>query len=118
MAPDGAEPHTTYYQVIVGAETIFASDQKIAVDDIPDGTSCTILIAEAATAVHWTQPCDLHYAPDQPLPAFGGVSARGFSVAFADGSPRFLSGLVDHNVIRTIVTRNGREPIDQAELDR
>lgn len=119
--PDGVkttEPNTTFYQVFVGKGTIFESGEKVSVQDVPDGTSCTILIAEAATPVVWTQPCDLHFEPDQPLPALGGVSTKGTSVALADSSPRFLSSRVDPRIIRILVTRGGGEILDDEELDR
>src|SRR5262249_10296771 len=37
----------------------------------PDGTSNTILVAEAAELVPWAKPADLHYHPKQPLPRLG-----------------------------------------------
>jgi hypothetical protein len=38
-----------------------------------DGTSNTILVAEATEGVPWTKPVDLRYAADQPLPPLGGL---------------------------------------------
>lgn len=119
--PEGvktAEPNTTFYQVFVGEGTIFELGQKVSVQDIIDGTVCTILIAEAAKPVPWTQPADLPYAPGQPLPALGGISTKGTTVALADSSPRFLSSRVDPRIIGILVTRNGGEILDDEELDR
>src|SRR5262249_598312 len=39
----------------------------------PDGTSNTILVAEAGEAIPWSKPGDLRYDPNGPLPKLGGL---------------------------------------------
>jgi RNA polymerase sigma factor (sigma-70 family) len=118
--PEGAatdDPHTTYYQVLVGKSTIFEPKEKVAVIDIPDGTVSTILIVEAKAAVPWTRPSDLPYAPDKQVPEMGGISKKGFNVATADGSVRFLKQDIDQNLLHALITRDGGELIDESLLD-
>jgi prepilin-type processing-associated H-X9-DG protein len=81
------------------------------------------LIVEAGTAVPWTQPADLSYAPDRPIPALGGLftggswvrdrlEPDGFNVALADGSVRFLPrGRLDERTLRGLITRSGGEDV-------
>jgi hypothetical protein len=105
------EQSTTYYQVFVGKGTAFESPQGHRLQDFPDGTSNTLLIVEAATAVPWTKPVDLSYAPDQPLPKLGGQHLGGFNAALADGSVRLIPQQTKDQVLRALITRNGGEKL-------
>jgi hypothetical protein len=64
--------------------------QKIGMFNITDGTSNTILVAEAAEAVVWTKPDEMAFTPNGPVPAVGGVFATGTHALLADGSVKFL----------------------------
>ena len=68
-------------------------------DDFKKGPGSTILAVEAGEAVPWTQPTDLHYRRDRPLPSLGGIFTgdvrfrdfgkirdRGFHAGMGDGS--------------------------------
>jgi RNA polymerase sigma factor (sigma-70 family) len=112
------EAHSTYYQVFVGKHTVFEPGQKIGVANIPDGTSNTLLIVEAKTAVPWTKPADIAYAPDKEVPALGGIWADGFNVSMADSSVYFLKRGIDPTIINALITRNGGEVIDYNALER
>jgi hypothetical protein len=79
----------TYFQVFVGPQTPFRGDVGPRMPlSFPDGTSNTILIAEAANAVPWTKPEDLPFTAAGPLPPLGGHFPGGFLCALADGSVR------------------------------
>jgi hypothetical protein len=124
--PPGAdfrpEPHATFFQVIVGPGAAFEGKEGLHLPaDFSDGTSNTLMVVEAATAVPWTSPSDVVFTPTLPLPALGGVFtgrsrfgplvgslARGFHAACADGSVRFVSGVSDET-LRAAITRNGGE---------
>src|SRR5439155_20075506 len=70
-APPGMttrEPYSTFYQVFLGPHAAFEQHQALSFDDFPDGIAKTILIVEAACAVPWTKPDDLHFAADEPIP--------------------------------------------------
>src|SRR5688572_21107042 len=78
--------NATYFQVFVGKGTAFEGEKGLNIKtDFPDGTSNTLLIAQAAHAVPWTKPEDLTYSPLEPLPKLSGIRPRSFQAAFADG---------------------------------
>lgn len=106
------KPGHTFAQVLVGNGALFEADTPVGIADVADGTSNTILVAEAAKPVVWTQPADLEYDPEEPVPAMGGIRWRGgFNAAFADGSVRFLKTTIDVQVLRALITRAGGEVI-------
>ncbi|HLN28659.1 MAG TPA: DUF1559 domain-containing protein [Gemmataceae bacterium] len=119
----------THYQVFVGGGALFDAPEPrrpedpefkpprcTRLADIDDGVSNTILFVEAADAVSWTQPIDLIYSPNKPLPSLGHVSPSGFNVAFADGSVRFVSKNFDERVLRAAITRSGHEKFNAGQL--
>jgi hypothetical protein len=107
------KPHSTYYRVFVGKETIFTGSPKgVRRADITDGTVTTLAIVEAAEAVPWTKPEELPFAADQPLPKMGGHFTDGFGAAFAEGSVYFLRTNVSEKTLRAWITRAGGEKVD------
>ena len=108
---------TTRFQVLVGTRTIFEHD-GLGLDQIPNGTSHTILIVESDTPVPWTKPVDVKYDPNQPLPGFAshakplgflGLEAprkRGFVFCFADGSTQFIDDDTPESTIRRRMLRS------------
>jgi hypothetical protein len=119
-APPGVktrEPYATFYQVFVGGGATFEKHQvPLWPASIPDGTSNTILIAEAGTAVPWTKPEDMHYAPDEPLPELGGMYPTIFNVALADGSTAALFKGADRDQLRRAITCADGEVVDWDKL--
>jgi RNA polymerase sigma factor (sigma-70 family) len=117
-APPGAKDgDRTYYQAIVGAEAAWEPRQAMRFPaSIPDGTSNTLLVVEAATPVPWTKPEDLAYVPDQALPKFGGLFGGDFHALFADGAVHFISAKADETNLRAAITRAGGEVIDLDKL--
>jgi RNA polymerase sigma factor (sigma-70 family) len=115
-APPGVktrEPYTTFYQVFVGGGAIFEKHQVARLPaSIPDGTSNTILIAEAGAAVPWTKPEDMHFAPDEPLPELGGMYPKIFNVVFADGAAAALLKQAGPDQLRGAITCAGGEVVD------
>jgi prepilin-type processing-associated H-X9-DG protein len=101
----------THYQVFVGKDTCFEGKKGIRIFEIPDGTSNTIMIVEAANAVPWTKPEDLPFDADKPLPKLGGLYPGGFNAAFADGSVRFLKDSIKESTLRLLIQRNDGQPI-------
>jgi DNA-directed RNA polymerase subunit RPC12/RpoP len=101
----------TVYQVFVGKGTAFESRDGEQLASFTDGTSNTLLIVEAASAVPWTKPEDLLFAPDKPLPKLGGHHSTGFNAAFADATVRFLPADIDEKTLRALITRNGAESV-------
>jgi hypothetical protein len=127
----------TFYQVFVGPDSAFANGdgelQAVSFlpnkqfpagkklyargklrrlrDGFPDGKRQTILIVEAGTARPWTQPADLRYQAQQPLPKLGGLFKTGFHAAMADGSVRFVRRTVSEKTLRAAITPAGKDKI-------
>lgn len=78
----------------------------------PDGTSNTIMVAEAAVGIPWSKPGDLDFDPEQPLPKLGGLFLTGFNVGMADGSVRFIDpSRVSEHTIRLAIMANDGQPL-------
>ena len=122
VCPDRAnvEPGTTTYRVFVGAGALFEKGQDTGIQQITDGTSNTLMIAESTDAVPWTKPdAELPFDPAQVDPEAkpslfgeGSLHPGGFNAAMADGSVRFFKTTINFNVFRALITRAGGEVID------
>jgi prepilin-type processing-associated H-X9-DG protein len=112
-----AGPDVTVFQVFTGPQTTFPPGGKsLKLAEITDGTSSTVLVTEAATAVPWTKPDDLVVTPGQPLPALGGHPTPGYNLLFADGSVRWMPKPLPETTLRKLITPTGNEPIGPGEL--
>ncbi len=118
---EDAETGQTFYRGFAGAGTLFDPKERggVAMADITDGTSNTMLLVEAKEAVSWTKPeSDLTFEDDQNLQKvkalldkLGGHREGGFSVLFCDGSVRFIRHNVSLHVLRGLITRASGEVI-------
>jgi type II secretory pathway pseudopilin PulG len=74
-----------------GPIALFQSDPVMKLTDMVDGSSNTILVAEAASGVPWTKPADLDYEPGQALlPKLGGQFPNHFLLLLGDASTRTI----------------------------
>ena len=110
-----APPGYTYYRVFVGEHTAFPPPRSgdpfggpphgaRYPNDFLDGTSNTILVVEAATAVPWTKPdAELSFDPIGPLPPLGGHFTGGFQAAMGDGAVRMVPSAVSQQTLRNAI---------------
>ncbi|MBA4066371.1 MAG: hypothetical protein C0501_22190 [Isosphaera sp.] len=94
-------------------ESALPANKRIKLADVTDGTSSTLLLAEAAgrPAVAWCSPL----SPTGLRQVFGETNAfhrNGTPVCLADGSVRFLPDSTDLRVLGRLATRAGGEPVD------
>jgi hypothetical protein len=99
----------TVCKVFVGKGAAFDGREGLPLKEFTDGTSNTILIAEAGVPVPWTKPEDFAYDPDQPLPNLDGLFKDIIRVGLADGSVRYLPTSLGEKTWRAAITRNGGE---------
>lgn len=96
----------TAYRIFVGPKTLYPSDgaqSPYTINTVPDGASETILIVEAETAVPWTKPDELTYAPERPLPKLGGAIRGKFLVGMLDGTVRVVNMTVSEDTLRRAI---------------
>jgi hypothetical protein len=79
---------------------------------IPDGTSNTLLVAEAQDPVIWTKPDELPYEQGKPVPKLGGgVYGDGFNAAYCDGVAKFIKNGLSDTVIGNLINIRDGNPI-------
>ena len=112
------QPWHTSYVAIVGADTIWSSEQGRHIHDIKDGTSKTLLLVEQPmSGIHWMEPRDLNLEelaildPDGPRNHGGSVIIG----SFADGHTLALSSIGPER-LRRLATIAGGEEISPDEL--
>jgi hypothetical protein len=94
----------TPFQVFHGKGALFDGLKGPRIALIADGTSNTLLIAEATEPVPWTKPEDLAYDPAKPLPKLGRPSRDVFYACFADGAVRPLAKSQAEAKLRALIT--------------
>ena len=99
----------THFQVFVGNGALFDHAGPTKPRDISDGTSNTLMIAAAATAVEWTKPEDIEFDPKAELLKLLLVKDGVILVAMGDAAVRALSGNISEKTLKATVTRAGGE---------
>jgi len=89
-----AEPYSTFYQRFVDEEG------KSLANPYDRG----FLVVEAGSPVPWTEPSDLIYSPEKPVPKLGGQLKKGFNALYADGHVSFhFHGDMDESELRELI---------------
>ena len=98
-----------------GERTVFeGGSRKISFSEITDGTANTILIASVQDPVVWTQPGELPFAADRPVPLLNDNHSTWCLVGMADGEILEVQP-TDDVLLKCMITRNGGEVIALAE---
>lgn len=112
---DGQDYRTPYtsYDVVVGENTAFPpfngeEQPRVSIDDISlsEGTSCTILLVERKTPIHWMDPTPLKIEdlPNEIAWRHNDIAMLGF----ADRSVQTASHLTDPEVLRQLCNWKNR----------
>ena len=118
-APKGVTPPSRWAHRPAGAVA-----PGYSVVGITDGTSNTLLVAEAVEPVVWTKPEELPFldptpadVPNPPklppVPKLGGVFAGGFHGLMCDGKVHFFPDTLSEKSLRGMITVNGGELLGQ-----
>jgi RNA polymerase sigma factor (sigma-70 family) len=105
------DKYVTHYLGFVGGGALFERDRIVNIRSVDDGTSNTLMIAEALKGVPWTKPEDLAFTGRSLLPQLGDQFEEEFVAAMADGWPRLFKKSIDPTVLVELITRGGKEII-------
>jgi prepilin-type processing-associated H-X9-DG protein len=121
---DSRQRYYAAYVLVTGPESVFPNGQGRSFAEITDGSSSTLLAAEACGLnVVWTQPEDADTARQpigvnllgsEPAHSPGTLSSYhtgGAHMLLADGSVRFVSERIDRQVLKALTTATGGEPV-------
>jgi hypothetical protein len=111
-------PGWTYYQAFVGPNAIFDPQMPTRFSSIVDGTSNTLMLAEAAEAVPWTKPEDLTFGPARSMPRLGDPNRQRFNVVFGDGAVKSFGKNPDPAVLRLLIDRQDGQMVFPEVLER
>lgn len=102
------EQEYTNYLVPLGEKMLFSDPAGMALRDVIDGMSNTIMVVEVddARAVPWTKPADWVVDEKNPRQGLQTADPRGFGVLFADGSWRRLPLDLNPKTLRALLTAN------------
>tara|TARA_R110002049_G_scaffold2750_9_gene22336 strand:+ start:3199 stop:4110 length:912 start_codon:yes stop_codon:yes gene_type:complete len=114
------------YHLVVGQGTLFPPSGPLSPDQVTDDPALTLLVIEAAPASSmnmWTEPVELDFgtmlgringtAGIEP----GGMLDGGAAVATVDGRVHFAKETLSPNIVRSLITPTGSEPLPDDALD-
>jgi hypothetical protein len=98
-----AGPGFTFYQTFVGPKTANKNPlQGSKMTDFLDGTSNTLIVAEAAAPVAWTKPDDIKVMANLPV-LVGSADPNFFLGLFADATVQRLPRTLDQNSLHGLI---------------
>ncbi len=104
-----AQPGTTTYVAVVDPQGIFSGPASCTLQQVTDGLSNTLLIAEtdASQAVPWMAPQDIDIAAFVNVGTVRTSHLGGAQIALGDGSVQFISNDAGAPVRTAMVTKDG-----------
>ena len=112
--PNGPFSGNTSYVALDGPGSVMNSKQPARIRDIADGTTQTLMVVEAQNSgIHWTEPKDIDINVEG-TPGPGGLSSfhtGGFQGVLVDGSVRFISGSINPQTLKALLTIDGGETV-------
>lgn len=111
------KPGHTQFVAPQGMSFVVDGDKSRSFADMTDGTSNTIIILTVAPdkAEPWTKPGGFELDPTKAAEVLGGHPA-GFLAAFGDGTVRVLSGSIEPETLKALLTIDGAEPVSPNDL--
>ena len=107
----------TAYAAVTGEDCIFPGADSVAIRDITDGASQTIMLGEASHAdITWTEPRDVNldmYSGFGDSNRFTSHHQGGMFFSFADGRMKFINEDIDFVTFNALLTRNRGEVIGE-----
>ncbi len=112
----------TDYVAVTGPNTVWPVDQTVTLNDIPDGTSNTLIVVESPNCgICWLEPLDLDV--DSIPMTINPKSKRGISSphrggalgACVDGSVQFLPDSLPSNTVRALLIRDDGQEVDLSD---
>ncbi len=102
-----AKAGETFYQGFSGSHGLFKAGEQFFLGGIPDGTSNTLMVAEAGKPVVWTKPEDMPF-DGKTVPPIGGMFDGAFTAVMGDGAARrFKKGIAPDLLKRLIDPADG-----------
>ena len=105
--------------VFTGKDAPFDEGKKLAIADIIDGVSSTIMAVEAGEdkAVPWTRPEDLPFDPQNPRAALGNIAPTGFLGVMFDCSAHVFKSDMSAETLGRLINPRDKQPVDMSEAE-
>jgi hypothetical protein len=105
----------TPYRCFFGNGAAFDRLKMTKLTDFRDGTSNTLMVAEAAESVVWTKPDDLEFSPKKDMKELLRLSRDRITVLYGDGSVRRLNKSVAESTIKLLIQKSDGQVIPQLD---
>jgi hypothetical protein len=101
----------THFRLFTGNGAVFDMVQQSKIQDIPDGTSNTVMVVESAEPTIWSKPDDIEYDDKLAVEKLLRFVDAKTMVAFCDGSVRFLKKGLAEKTWHYLIQKNDGNPI-------
>jgi hypothetical protein len=102
----------THYRVFQGNNAVFDQLQPTRLQDIADGTSQTLMVADLADSCDWTKPDDIEFNDKLEVEKLLRFTNDRTTIALCDGSVRTIKKGKGDQFWRALITKNGGEAVN------